>query len=317
MAENITVNKDFNFEGIFPTCRKEYERVKGRDRGFWTKFSSMCSDFRNNINVIGYDFHVSDLCSYLGVYLHHIEHNTDNDKKRRCLYFFYKLKDLVSTYNGQCYTTNECYEKMIQGYKPQFGKPKNYPAKISHVCNVYAADNNIDHNTFQVMKYLDDLHIKFEYLKSTNQKTNKHLCDSNNECMDIYDKLSEINRKSQNKGLKSELDKFKSDYDKYVKSNPPCEDQANLLYLSSGSNTGIAVSTFAIIIILFVLYKVEKKLNILYYTVFGKFLKSPVKKVKRSLKKNKNDHFNLIYSFENAQNDSYYNNHRIAYSSVD
>ncbi|GAW84318.1 variable surface protein [Plasmodium gonderi] len=317
MTENITVNKDFNFEGIFPTCRKEYERVKGRDRRFWAKFSSMCSDFRNNINVIGYNFHVSDLCSYLGVYLHHIEHNTDNDKKRRCLYFFYKLKDLVNTYKGQCYTTKECYEKMRQEYITQYGASKNYPAKISNICEDYAAHNNIDDNIYKVMKYLDDLYIKFEYLKRCNHKTNKHSCDSNNKCIDIYDKLLEINKKSQNEGLKSELDKFKSDYDKYVKANTPSEDQGNLLYLSTGSNAGTAVSTFAIIIILFVLYKVEKTLNILYYTVFGKFLKSPVKKVKRSLKKNKNDHFNLIYSFEKAQNDSNYNNYRIAYSSVD
>ncbi|GAW84610.1 variable surface protein [Plasmodium gonderi] len=324
MTENITVNKDFNFEGIFPQCRKEYELVNKNRIRLWYDLSSMCSDFRNYIQPTGYKtlFEVPDLCEYLGVYLDYIKDKSANDKKRSCLYFFYKLKDLVNTYKGKCYTTKECYEKMRKKYVTVYGAQKNYLAVISDTCKDEVTEiNNIDDKTFHILKYLDDLHNKFENLKITKHKTDKDSCAFNKKCLDIYDKLSEINKKSQNEGLKSELEKFKSAYDKYVKSNPPCENQAKILYLSTGTNTGIAVSTFVIIINLFVLYKVEKKLNLLYlsytYTVFGKILKSPVKKVKKSLNKNKNDNFNLIYSSENEQNVLNYNNYRIAYSSAD
>ncbi|GAW84730.1 variable surface protein, partial [Plasmodium gonderi] len=207
---------------------------------------------------------------------------------------FNALIGINSEYNeNSCSTYNDCmsiYDKLLKiNTASQNPSLKSELSKFKDDLDDYLKKNY----PCEYMRYMYILKENFEYLKSIQNKPNKSSCDADRECMIMYNKLLEIEPKSYNQSLGTQLNEFITQYNKYMKTNPACEAPENLLYSSSRLSVGMG------------------------HTILGSFFKIQIKKAREILRKNKNDHWKLIHSFNNTNNDSNYYNYGIAYSSQD
>ncbi|GAW84236.1 variable surface protein [Plasmodium gonderi] len=222
---------NFDFMNIFPQCRYDYNgALYRRMRRQWlAPCSAVCSDYTNELqfnNSTAFHNKCHQLCLYLlDIYA------TKSDLTQRleasCKYFYYKLKELRKNFGGKCTTTINCYEQMRKKYTPS-------RMDVPGVCVKYLENiNNNDESIF----------TQFEYLQK------------------LYDIENEFNKS------KEELDKVNVKYEKYLQIKSECLPSPEQSYSSSeagsGTVTGMCVSTTAILIIIFIFFKVKNNFNLL------------------------------------------------------
>ncbi|GAW84162.1 variable surface protein, partial [Plasmodium gonderi] len=181
MGDQATEKKDFDFTGIFPNCRNDYNNSWNRrwqTNYFYTEYSKVCLDYRNNIkayNIGGQGF--QEDCIALGLYLNNIKEKNESEEsfylEASCKYFFYKLKELVDKHKGNCNTTQECYELLIKNNEAQGVSRIPMP----QVCQQYVNNNDVGDYIFKMLKNLDILYDRYNLFVST-KPPNKSKFDS-------------------------------------------------------------------------------------------------------------------------------------------
>ncbi|GAW84164.1 variable surface protein [Plasmodium gonderi] len=359
MVDLTTEENDFDFTGIFPNCRNDFnyywDRRFSERKQLYNDYSSVCSDYIKNIKAykLG-DMAFQTDCIKLGLYLNYIEDKNKSGKnfylEASCKYFFYHLKDLVKKHGGNCKTTNNCYELFIK---------KNTTHGVSrisvpNICLQNANDNDIDENIFKILSLLDNLYNLIEIFKKREHRTytNVKAFDSNMNSLEKYPA-------TYNKSLNEELEKIFKEFKNFFKTwstwwygssalpyfSKKWKDRNTFRHIEKSTNSGTYISAssivntstetsanieastsmgtsaeviffcFAIISILFVLYKVKNKFLFIYYTTYGSFLQPRVRRLKKKFNKKNRNHQNLIDSFHRTKHNLNYNGYPIAYAS--
>ncbi|GAW84227.1 variable surface protein, partial [Plasmodium gonderi] len=322
----MSATSEFSFKDILPKCRDDFNRfgMNQRKEPYFTQYSKYCNEFRKNINyTTGRQMNFDISCKDVLFYLNYIDNNTSKTKihlEQSCKYFFYKLKDLVKSYGGSCGKTESCYKKIREK-----NSKITYTVDIPDTCLEYANNYNINddiYTTFQNLEKLYDIHGKFEKLQED--------CNSFLRTFNEYDRIfTECKKWDNNESIKNELGKFYDEYNKYHKKNIECKATREALHSSTEAapvtdvgtdlveapvsnavtdvwidkGTGMGVFTVLLLIIMFILYK---------YTIFGSFLQSLVRMLRKTIFKKNSYHYNLTDSFDRTYNYSNENNYRIA-----
>ncbi|GAW84395.1 variable surface protein [Plasmodium gonderi] len=347
MDNATTKEKIFDFTGIFPNCRNDFNNCwerRLRDlRQIYNQYSPVCRDYQNDIrayHVGNQDFQTD--CIALGLYLNFIDDKKKSSVEKlyleaSCKYFFYKLKHLVHKHKGTCHNTVECYNEFIKKNE----KKDVHRISVPQICLQYANNNDIDEYTFKILGQLDNLYDLIEIFKKREHRTytNVKKFDSN---INNLEKYSATYNKSLNEELEKIFKVFKDFFNTwstcwYGKSalpyfsnkwrdrktfrgtekirneitrvNTSTEISASIgTRTSTGTSTGVIFFCFAIIPILFILYK---------YISYGSFLQPSVRKLKRRFNKKNRYHQNLMDSFHGKKHNLNYNDYRIACISED
>ncbi|GAW82018.1 variable surface protein [Plasmodium gonderi] len=334
MTGSRDVNDNFDFEGIFPSCRKEYLEIEGKTSVLPNNLLNMCHNIMNNTGLCGTrqnSFNAANYCKNLGIYLNHIQSRHQGEKKRSCLFFFYKLKHMVKTYNGTCSTTVECYN-IMKADRQIMGSSMStfFTQKISDICHEYASNNNIDNNIFSKLQDLEELYDIYEKFIEHNNDGCAH--DS------IIKEYNQIIAKygNENASFMKELEKIKAQCSTFIEKYNQCQtssinakpisadDQVISIVTSNVTSTetapvahavmnvwrhtGTGVSAFTVVflIIMLILYK---------FTIMGSFLQSIVRNLRKNIMKKNSVHQNSKDSFDRIYNYLNDNNYRIAYIS--
>ncbi|GAW84523.1 variable surface protein, partial [Plasmodium gonderi] len=265
-------------------------------------------------------------------YLKDIEEKSNSipNIQARCVYFYYKLMDLVKKCKGNCNNT-ECYRILK---KP---RPRSNPIHIPNICqNVVHEIQFIETNFYDALYYMDELYRTIHILSADNnscqrysEEYNKYVqilksCDFRNNLS--FQKLIENAEKHYNKAChKSVVTEISQkvpskplikDTNQETSKTPMNDILANAVRETStramtetltGTETGVIVFSFIMLTIVFVLYK---------YTPYASFLPLGIKELRATLKKNKKKYHNdLIDSFEKTYKNSIDKKYQIAYSS--
>ncbi|GAW84548.1 variable surface protein [Plasmodium gonderi] len=281
MGNTITVNKDYNFTGIFPTCTKVYrEEADLKKKNPHRLYKDICEDIRKEIRDNYYIFNIS--CQQLSLYLDHINSTSISNKEPYCKYFGYKLKDELFLVKPTCYGEEDCYAKMMSIKK----------ANMKHVSNVCQNKfKDLDEGTFYVMKKLDELYGSYELLKNGDG-----YCNLADICANTYVSLLKISQNSNNNTFSKLLEEFRDQYNSVMRLKSECTDVPKTLYSYYGRYAHKAfLSSFivllSLIIIIFILYKYTNYISYLPSTI--KYLKALWDKRKEALKLNNS--FNTEY----------------------
>ncbi|GAW84118.1 variable surface protein [Plasmodium gonderi] len=340
MATNNEESK-FNFMGIFPECRNEYNKCRRKMHGKeLTSYSMICSDFRNNIQKHYWlSVDIENICIQLLFYLHDIIKKKQNDNiEAHCNYFYYKLKYIAQKYGGYCGTAKNCYDVMRRKKDPK-------RVDISDVCLKHIVE--IDNDVLKIMGYLEEIYelndlfiqpiqrnaskVKkiedyMDYLENYPDKYNGSLDQELDNVLKIY--KSYLTSWSNCRYGKPVLQYFKKKWkdrntfritetiasteistrEEASSSTEIITSAITAISASAGTSSGIIFFGFALIAIMFVLYK---------YTTYGSFLQPRVRMLKRRIRKENKHHKNLMDSFDRTYNNINYNDYRIAYTSED
>ncbi|GAW84462.1 variable surface protein [Plasmodium gonderi] len=207
-----------DFSNILRNCRNFYNSINWNHYmvSLRNNLSSVCSDFQNIACPRG--CHISNFiktCQVLGLYLYSIEKkiNQSINEKEACIYFFYKLKNLMNSQNTNCKITSNCYMEML---KKNSRKPNRMD--ISNICMKFSSvHNDFDNYTYKIIKYMEELYDNFEILKRYN--SNKSIHEARNSaslCNTKYQELFSMLKIKKNTSFIDYLNNYKSEYDQIM-----------------------------------------------------------------------------------------------------
>ncbi|GAW84038.1 variable surface protein [Plasmodium gonderi] len=258
-----STNNNFDFKDIFPQSHYDFNGIEWRRefrRPWLTRCSAVCNDFMNRINVsidVSVVFNTScyRICMYLK-FIEGIAPGRENYSVSSCKYFYYKLKELMKNYAGDCKTTKECYTKMRE--------------KRGNVDRMDVPDICVKH--LKGIDDIDDIYDKFQYLQKLYHiedefKKTWVSCDIANNLVNKYITHSAISKSmNNNKSFMEELDKVNVKYNEYRKVKSECFPSPKHSYssLEPGADTvtGMFVLNTAILIIIFIFFKVKYNFNL-------------------------------------------------------
>ncbi|GAW84142.1 variable surface protein [Plasmodium gonderi] len=341
MTDVDVVDEDINFEEMFPKYIYDYNSYIISERlNLAFKYVPVCNEINKKINPNGWknQLNFTPDCRNLSLFLHHIKNISENEKKARCKYFNYKLKDLITKNKCTCNPVSKCYENMIA--------EKGAYMTVPNICKTYVDDLPIlDGYSFTVFQHLDDLynvifHINIDKNKChfynnlfykyitvlrnytyENKKIHSNLIDKvilefQKVCsgyvtppagFELVKRESENHNTLNHKSVKSEsVISTAGNPDRiFIK-----HENHDALYDSSGTSTGISTGVVIITFLLmsFLLYK---------YTPYGSLIQMKVKKLMKCLNNENEDDVNLIESFERKYKNSIDESYRIAYTTED
>ncbi|GAW84225.1 variable surface protein [Plasmodium gonderi] len=347
MFDDINAKKEFVFTGIFPECRNNYITITQNrpQEPSYTQYSKMCNYFHNNIypKVHRPQEFQEKFCIPLGSYLNYINNekykqNSNFNIKANCAYFYYKLKDLVEKYKGNCNNTKNCYDILRQG------KRGASAINVPEICkdDVHRM-NVIEENLYHVFHYLDVLYVTIDALKKntivckrSSQQFKKDIerlknCEfrGNSSFINVIEKVeNEYNTLCPNYVIpKSIQHSYKEPLTEDIKqgpsesainqekkkisisamSQPNKETSSSTMHETlTSTGTGVVVFPFIILTIVFVLFK---------YTPYGAFLKLRLMALRRMIKKKNNNHNDLMKPFEKTYKNSIDRKYQVTYSS--
>ncbi|GAW84282.1 variable surface protein [Plasmodium gonderi] len=304
MEDNYRENA-FDFRNIFPQCRYDFNGLEyGTLRKPWLNYCSpTCNDFQHRINVSnGVSVIFQTPCILLCMYLKYIQIHESSSYfkvKASCKYFYYKLKELMKNYGGNCKSTKDCYEKMR--VKRELVTRMTVPdVCVRHLNDIDDIDDDTYHK-FQYLQKLYDIQDKFTHPRVSCHIVKRTIKDYENH----YKVYNNVNN---NQSFKEEFEKVHPQYNDYRQKRSECFSSPERLYSSSEAGastfTGIGVLTIAISIIIFILFK---------YTSYGSFLQLIVRKLRRRMKKKYEHNSYLKDTFDRAYPNSNQRNCRITY----
>ncbi|GAW83965.1 variable surface protein [Plasmodium gonderi] len=306
MNEGANMNINFNFSDIYPKCRDDFKRVYDYQYfSFKNYFSSACSDFCNNLNIRSIVPFNSE-CQYLGVYLYNIDkrnkEKTDSNfnLSDSCKYFYYKLKELVMRYGGNCHTAKECYDRMLIK-----NEKKSYKEHFSNICKDMYSNHYHNNKLIQTLKKLEEQYNLYDQLRSATHPSYWDIL----KLKGYIKSLEECDYKN-NDSFKDILSNVKNNYEvfenslkdtqhgrtiyysylypepKITKVSRPTEvtvaarvigtqkitevNETKELWTDAGIGTNVVIFACSMLIILFILYKVKNKLYL--YNVIKKYI---------------------------------------------
>ncbi|GAW84086.1 variable surface protein [Plasmodium gonderi] len=317
---NEVAKVQISFKDIFPTCQDNYnistfEALKKNKHLYHTKIEPACKNISRKFTpgARGNNtFHTS--CDKLGYYLYKIKGKNEKNRKHYCEFFIYELKREVK---------NKVYNipKFVDVYNQLMNAYKDAKLEDIDVCNEYVSLMD-DELLYQIFEMFDKLYKNFKYLKNENRDKDKNL----NECVKVYDEIIKKDKKEYNNFVQNELEKFKSDFHKYLrKISYNTEDKllTSSLMISpekiraekiSGNIaspvtwTSTIVLFFAILIIIFIVYN---------YTSFGSYFLRRRRKLRNKWYTKNKKHYELMNLFEESQKNIIQNKHNILYKPAD
>ncbi|GAW84595.1 variable surface protein [Plasmodium gonderi] len=334
MDYSTEVVKEADFSGMFPRLSHEFYIISREKLGdpLDNRLSHACKNFCNVVKN-NYNFNVN--CINLGRFLNFINRSSDdNHKKHSCRYFFYKLKLELKQKSIECGEIRSCYGTLINILRNELFLNGTY------TCSQYIAD--LDDEAFPIFNKLDLISdytyklilgdtcwedIKYDkYIKeltSSKYMEDKHFYDAFETVFNDYKKYCP----RSNAWLPPFAPKKKEEsIMKPTLSETPTSDiLENILYEGPGNMvlertsskqmsaigvdseviSGLFITLFLIISILFILYK---------YTNYYSVLQLWIRKVKTCSTKNI---LNMMISFERERNNSVYDRLKIAYNIED
>ncbi|GAW83982.1 variable surface protein [Plasmodium gonderi] len=258
MGNTISVDKDFDFKDIFPTCMNDYysatqgineedldkpfEKLQEKKKSYYDSCTEIDKKIVNSQGTFIVD------CQNLSLYLDHIKTNTRNNQKASCIYFSYKLKDFLKRKGATCGGEKNCYEIMKN-------KAKNDHMVLFDICKDHVVD--ISDSTYYIMEKLIHLYDQCLFLTYDND------CNYGIECYEIYRDLLLISQNGNNNSFKDVLENFKDKYNSEMKTRTGCESVPKILHSHYGGYARKAfLASFLVIILIsittFILYKYTK-----------------------------------------------------------
>ncbi|GAW84341.1 variable surface protein [Plasmodium gonderi] len=308
MSSTIIVNEDFDFTGIFPRCRKEYNSITN---DVDSTIKRVCSDIKKENNIWDVVFYSS--CLNFVKYLNLIKGKSDKiDITASCKYLNYKLKENLKDKN-------------------HFNDEREYYNKIISSCNKNSIDgfdkceNNIvrlDEATYKILNDMNELYIYIDSIKQHRGESTLAVA-----LLNIYKSLSEICKNNNNISFQKMLEIFEAENTEYLNGIPACTKITKILYSSNKRRIktfilSTLIATSLILIITFIIYKcpINKhnlmKLNYQYTSCFS-YLQQRTRKIINIWNKKYKEHTNVMNIHEGEYKNDADEIYCISYSSLD
>ncbi|GAW84294.1 variable surface protein [Plasmodium gonderi] len=258
----------------------------------------------------------STSCIKLGLYLHELKNRKEDTRKPYCNFYIYELKREARNKSPNVNSFDDLHKKLTDA-------SSKTDVLIPDVCKEYVSIMNDD--VYEIFKMFDELYDNFKSLKDK-KKNNKDQYVKL--CVETYDKFSKIDKTKFNNTIDEELDKFKREFNSYLQKEPICkgDNASENCFLGNLGISAITVEAlsgdtlspvtwtstgilfFAIIIIIFIVYK---------YTAYGSYIRPRRRKLKNIWKRKNKKYYGLMNLFEQSQKNIIQNKHNILYNSVE
>ncbi|GAW83970.1 variable surface protein [Plasmodium gonderi] len=300
MTTHITINNDFDFDGIFTNCIQDYdEHALNREKLKQPELLNTCKRIREHLGNCKVGIFLQ-YCKELILYLDHIQDIKGiSDINPSCIFFNYMLKYLLKTSECSIQETDTAYKKMINETKEGTNK------KVSDVCE--SGFTNLEDDIYSLLDKLKNLYIN---------SLGVNVCSKESFCFTTYKELLGISERLNNDSLRTFLDNFKFKYMTYL---PEVQERLKLMVHSTNLRTillALFIITFTTLIVTFVVYQVKFKIYFYNYTSYVSYLQKKVMNIKKRLNKKNKDHFNTTVSSQFIKNDSLQNKYQIGCSSL-
>ncbi|GAW84338.1 variable surface protein [Plasmodium gonderi] len=288
----------FDFTGIFPSCVQEYNAAEKNSNTsvILNPFNNICVGIKSQLGITGAYFVWT--CSVLSNYLETIKvKSNEDDIKRSCKYFNYRLKNELKKINHSCSGERDCYENMITVYNKK--NKKGLDKCRNHV-------ENLDEVIFSKLGNLNWL-----YNNLGNFETDSHKCPSSRTYFNKYLDIYKTCHANDNTSFCEVLKKFKEEHMNSKKDENTCTLVPRILHQANKGGMRkviltVTLLTFTVLIIIFILYM---------YTPYGSYVKPCIMKLKNMWNiKNKEQPF-LVDSVEGAYKNMIGKNYLISYKS--
>ncbi|GAW82024.1 variable surface protein [Plasmodium gonderi] len=335
----------FDFSDIYHNC------VEGYNWSFLSNYNTvaqelttLCSYFNNSIygSCKGNFFQRCQLVTY---YLYYIK---NNKSYACCIYFYYKLKDLLNNYGCKCNNLKNCYDEMVSLSKNS--RLVNHISLLFSQCSDYPF--HLDDEIFLlIFKKMDEAYYNLkEFTKYKQPQVSKFL-DFNQgmeylrSCQDKYNYGFEKVLTYFNKSIKDYLeglDKnnsfvkafFSYDYiSRYITGELSVVDIKPQIQAITGQYIGRDTNTHTIrdtstdtntdngtqisTVVTFSFFAILLYMFILYkYTSLGSYLQPKTMWLRKIMKRKNKKHMNQLDSYENMYNESNDKQYKIAYRSI-
>ncbi|GAW84232.1 variable surface protein [Plasmodium gonderi] len=316
---NTQVSKaQLSFKDIFPRCKTYYNSLTYNMNGGRVQIAlkGPCNDISAEFTPDKYVNNVFYVpCEKLGLYLHELKNMKEDTRKPYCNFYIYELKREARNKSPKVNSFDDLHKKLIDSYSKT-------GVRIPDVCKEYVSIMNDD--VYEIFKMFDELYDHFKSLKHVRQNREQYV----KLCVQTYEKFSEIDKTNFNNIIDEELDRFKREFNSYLQKEPICRGDnasANCFLGNLGINaitpealsgdtaspmtwTSTGILSFAIIIIIFIVYK---------YTAYGSYLRPRKRKLKNMWNRKNKKHYELMNLFEQSHKNIIQNKHNILYNSVD
>ncbi|GAW84503.1 variable surface protein [Plasmodium gonderi] len=154
-----------NYNDIFPLCTEgfKWEINYHRPESIASALTEFCSNFYNNVETCARkNAKFSQHCQVHTLYLENINNNKSiSNVKTCCIYFFYKLNELLEKFSCHCEETNNCYQKMVN--LSISWKKNDQISELFYICNRYI--NELNKSEIPIFKNLDEICSNYDKFK--------------------------------------------------------------------------------------------------------------------------------------------------------
>ncbi|GAW84639.1 variable surface protein [Plasmodium gonderi] len=282
---------DFNYEEIFPTCKKEYDIAIGpsnfKNR---SKYRTLCNNIKDKI--ANKDPTFTFICEDFSLYLEHIKEKKGNDVKNFCMYFFYKIIDELKEKKYPCVNNDKCYEEIMSASKGESNS-------LFSICN--NMNRSINGNVVSIFHYLDKLYNELELFSY-----GSYTCLTDSKTFEEYMNL--LQQYDSNNSLKIILYTLNKEYKPYKEKLHDCLIFSKIFHHLLKTFASLIVLAFTISTIIFILYK---------YTPYSPYVYPIVRKIISLWKRRNEEKQELHYTFETEYKNLTENNYQLLHNPVE
>ncbi|GAW84631.1 variable surface protein, partial [Plasmodium gonderi] len=155
-----------DYNDIFPICAEDFNWGINyqRSENITHDLTSLCSNFYKEEGKNNLSREFSQHCQVHTLYLERIRTKIPTYKQKECcIYFYYKLNELLKKYPCNCMDDKSCYGKMESLSKKTFS---DNISRIFLQCNNYI--NAFDESEIPMFKNLDKLYSLYNKFKRPN-----------------------------------------------------------------------------------------------------------------------------------------------------
>ncbi|GAW84004.1 variable surface protein [Plasmodium gonderi] len=210
-----------DFDDVYMKSNENYNWIIRRN---WNEpkhhhFTELCSYAKYDICRLSHGSHFTVDCRRLSILLDNMKlllNRNHHNKIYFCIYFGYKMHELLKKYNCTIKSPTVAYDYMMKAYKYRFN------TIIPKICKDYFVD--LSHETYENFKKLDELYNRFYLFKNSN-----HSCSHAEYCSTEYKKLLRTISSEQNMDFHDLLYEFIYHYEKYMQKLNVCKSTPQTL----------------------------------------------------------------------------------------